>query len=177
VRNPGSSELIYVPWSISKVFFLNLYTISKVYKRIRYFRASVGNASVIDGVLERIINGFFYFVLVLALLTFLQINPWPLLVSMTSLLVSVSFALGPSLSKSVEVGGIFVTCLIAAARFVSHLTHSCVVSSLVNQGSTAHRCPTVCRLATADKSFIRKRVSHNHFSFRLFVSPFEGLMT
>jgi len=77
-------------------------SIDSVYKRLRYFRASVGNASVIDNVLEKIINGIFYFILSLALLTFMQINPYPLLVSMTSLLVSVSFALGPSVSKFVE---------------------------------------------------------------------------
>jgi len=78
-------------------------SIDTTYKKIRYFRASVGNASVIDNVLEQIINGVFYFIVILLLLTFLQINPWPLLVSMTSLLVSVSFALGPSVSKYVEV--------------------------------------------------------------------------
>ena len=37
------------------------------------------------------------------ILAIMQINPWPLLVSMTSLLVSVSFALGSSVSKYVEV--------------------------------------------------------------------------
>lgn len=80
-------------------------SIDTVYKKIRYFRASVGNASVIDNVLEKIINGVFYFIVSLILLSFLQINPWPLLVSMTSVLVSVSFALGPSVSKYVEVSG------------------------------------------------------------------------
>ena len=77
-------------------------SVDAVYKRLRYFRASVGNASVINNVMESIINGIFYFVLGLLLLSFMQINPWTLLVSMTSLLVSVSFALGPSVSKYVE---------------------------------------------------------------------------
>jgi small-conductance mechanosensitive channel len=36
------------------------------------------------------------------LLSLLEFNPWALLVSLTSLLVSVSFALGPSVSKYVE---------------------------------------------------------------------------
>jgi len=85
-----------------------------VYKRLRYFRASVGNASVINNVMESIINGIFYFVLGLLLLSFMQINPWTLLVSMTSLLVSVSFALGPSVSKYVE--GVL---LIVVRRYVS----------------------------------------------------------
>jgi small-conductance mechanosensitive channel len=73
-----------------------------VYKRLRYFQASVGNASVIDNVLAGIVDAFFYFVLALVILSLLEINPWTLLVSMTSLLVSISFALGPSVSKYVE---------------------------------------------------------------------------
>lgn len=77
-------------------------SIDAVYKKIRCFRASVANASVIDNVLERIFNGLFFFGLGLLMLSFMQINPWPLLVSMTSVLVSVSFALGPSVSKYVE---------------------------------------------------------------------------
>lgn len=73
-----------------------------IYKRLCYFRASVGNASVIDNVLAGIVDGFFYFILTLVLLSLLEFNPWTLLVSLTSLLVSVSFALGPSVSKYVE---------------------------------------------------------------------------
>jgi hypothetical protein len=73
-----------------------------IYKRLCYFRASVGNSSVIDNVLVGIVDGFFYFILTLILLSLLQFNPWTLLVSITSLLVSVSFALGPSVSKYVE---------------------------------------------------------------------------
>lgn len=73
-----------------------------VYKRLRYFQASVGNASVIDNVLAGIVDAFFYFLLVLIILSLLEINPWTLLVSITSLLVSISFALGPSVSKYVE---------------------------------------------------------------------------
>jgi len=74
----------------------------KIYKRLRYFRASIRNASVIDGVLERLANGVFYFVLFMVLSSLMQLNPWALLVSTTSLLVSVSFALGSSVSKYVE---------------------------------------------------------------------------
>ena len=73
-----------------------------VYKRLRYFQASVGNASVIDNVLAGIVDAFFYFILALVILSLLEINPWTLLVSITSLLVSISFALGPSVSKYVE---------------------------------------------------------------------------
>lgn len=77
-----------------------------VYKRFRYFKASVSNASVIDNEIEKIVNFFVSLVLVMIILTILQINPWPILVSMLSLLVSVSFALGPSVSKYVEVSTI-----------------------------------------------------------------------
>jgi small-conductance mechanosensitive channel len=74
-----------------------------VFKHLLFFRASVRNNSVIDNVLESTINGIYYFVMSLLLLSFMEINPWPLLVSLTSLLVSVSFALGSSVSKYVEV--------------------------------------------------------------------------
>ena len=74
-----------------------------LYKRLRYFRASVGNASIIDRVLERIINDIFFFMLTLLTLILLDINPWPLLVSVSTLLVSFAFAIGPSLSRYIEV--------------------------------------------------------------------------
>jgi len=73
-----------------------------VYKKLRFFRASVGNSSAIDDALESIVDGVFWFVLVLLLLSIMNFNPWPILVSITSLLVSVSFALGSSVSKYVE---------------------------------------------------------------------------
>lgn len=85
-----------------------------LYRRMRYFRASVGNASVIDHALESIVDGFYHFILCLVMLSILQINPWPLLVSISTLLVSVSFAVGPSAAKYIE--GIL---LIAIRRYDS----------------------------------------------------------
>ena len=76
--------------------------VDKIYKRLRFFRASIRNASVIDGVLERVVNSLFYCVLTFMLSSLMQFNPWTLMVSITSLLVSVSFALGASVSKYVE---------------------------------------------------------------------------
>eukprot|EP00980_Cylindrotheca_fusiformis_P002337 scaffold543_cov119-Cylindrotheca_fusiformis.AAC.4 len=73
-----------------------------VYRRLRYFRASVGNSSVIDKVLEAIIDGFFYFGLCVIILTLLRFNPWPLLVSMSTLLVTFAFAIGPTAAKAIE---------------------------------------------------------------------------
>jgi hypothetical protein len=86
---------------LSLSFFIQ--SIDTVFKHLLFFRASVRNNSVIDNVLESTINGIYYFVMSLLLLSFMEINPWPLLVSLTSLLVSVSFALGSSVSKYVEV--------------------------------------------------------------------------
>lgn len=74
-----------------------------VYRRLRYFRASVGNSSVIDRVLERIIDGFFAFGLTVVILSLLNFNPWPLLVSVSTLLVSFAFAIGPTAAKAIEV--------------------------------------------------------------------------
>ena len=73
-----------------------------LYKKLRYFRANVGNASVIDHALESIVDGAFSFVLILILLSVMRINPWPLLVSISTLLVSISFAVGSSASKWFE---------------------------------------------------------------------------
>jgi len=77
-------------------------SVDNIYKRGRYFQSSLRNATVIDRALERILNVLFYFVLTLILLSIMNFNPWPLLVSITSLLVSVSFALGSSVSKYLE---------------------------------------------------------------------------
>lgn len=73
-----------------------------LYKKLRYFRANVGNASVIDNALESMVDGGFSFVLCLIVLSVMRINPWPLLVSISTLLVSVSFAVGSSASKWFE---------------------------------------------------------------------------
>ena len=73
-----------------------------LYKRLRFFRANVGNASVIDHALESICDGAFNFVLLLIILTVMRFNPWPLLVSLSTVLVSISFAVGSSASKFFE---------------------------------------------------------------------------
>jgi len=73
-----------------------------VYKRLRFFRAAVGNASVIDKVLEGIIDSVFNFILLLVILSMLQFNPWALLVSISTLLVSLAFAVGPSTARYIE---------------------------------------------------------------------------
>lgn len=78
-------------------------TCDTVYKRLRYFRASVGNASVINKVLESIVDGLVNFLLALVIMTILQYNPYPVLVSLSTLMVSFAFAVGSSASKYIEV--------------------------------------------------------------------------
>jgi len=67
-----------------------------VYKRLRYLRASVGNSTSIDRVLENIFNAIFNFFLFLSVLSIMQLNPWALLVSLSTVMVSFAFALGPT---------------------------------------------------------------------------------
>lgn len=76
--------------------------VDKSYKQLVFLRASLKNSYLLDGVLERLANGVFYFVLILFLLNLMEMNPWALMVSFTSILVSISFALGSSLSRYVE---------------------------------------------------------------------------
>ncbi len=78
-------------------------TCDTVYKRLRFFRASVGNASVINKVLESIVDGLVNFLLALVIMTILQYNPYPVLVSLSTLMVSFAFAVGSSASKYIEV--------------------------------------------------------------------------
>ena len=73
-----------------------------LYKRMRFFRASVGNASVIEAALEGILDGFYNFFLILLILCVLRMNPWPLLVSFSSLILSFSFAVSSSASRYIE---------------------------------------------------------------------------
>jgi small-conductance mechanosensitive channel len=73
-----------------------------IYKHFRFFRASLSNANVINDAIQHMMNAAFFFVLTLLLLSVMNLSPISLLFSITSLLVSVSFALGSSVSKYVE---------------------------------------------------------------------------
>ncbi len=72
------------------------------YKRVRYLRASVANSTLIDTVLEHDFNILFYFFLVLIVISMLGFNPWTLLFSMSTILVSFAFAFGPSAAKAID---------------------------------------------------------------------------
>lgn len=73
-----------------------------LYRRLRYFLATVNNSASLDKVLENVFNSIFYFILALLILSLMNYNAWSLLVSMTSLLVSFSFAFGNTVSKYVQ---------------------------------------------------------------------------
>ena len=74
-----------------------------IYRKLRFFRASVGNSSVIDQVLESLIDPIFFFFLIMIVLEFLQFNPMALLLPLSSLLVSGAFAFGPTCATTFEV--------------------------------------------------------------------------
>jgi len=57
---------------------------------------------VIDNVLENIVDTLFFFVLIILILSLLNLNPWPLLVSTSTLMVTFAFAVGPSCAKAIE---------------------------------------------------------------------------
>jgi len=80
------------------------------YKKLRYLRAGTGNSTLIDEVLENFFNGAFSFCLALAVMTILKMNPWTLLVSLSTILVSFAFAFGPSLAQFIE------GCIMIAVR-------------------------------------------------------------
>lgn len=109
-----------------------------VYKKLRYFRASVGNSSVIDKVLEGIIDTLYGFALVLVLLSLMNFNPWPLLVSMSTLMVTFAFAVGPSASKAIEVD--HMPCSMKSAKF--RRTHT--TFSRTSKGHRPDCWSTVC---------------------------------
>ena len=73
-----------------------------LYRRLRFFLATVENSASLDNVLENVVNCLYYFVLALFLMSLLNYNAWSLLLSMTSLLVSFSFAFGQTVSKYVQ---------------------------------------------------------------------------
>jgi hypothetical protein len=73
-----------------------------VYKKMLFLRASLTNASKIDSVLEECFNAVFYGILAVITLTMVGYNPWSLLVSFSTLMVSLTFAVGPSAAKIIE---------------------------------------------------------------------------
>jgi len=81
-------------------------TCDTLYRKLRLFRASVGNSSVIDYVLESLIDPIFFFFLITIVLTLLKFNPMAMLIPLSSLLVAGSFAFGPTCAKAFEVSNL-----------------------------------------------------------------------
>mmetsp|Transcript_4935 Transcript_4935/g.10434 ORF Transcript_4935/g.10434 Transcript_4935/m.10434 type:complete len:1124 (-) Transcript_4935:3102-6473(-) len=95
-----------------------------LYKKVRYLRASVANSTLIDRVLEHDFNIIFFVFLALVVMSILDFDPWSLLLSMSALLVSFAFAVGPSAAKFLE--GFF---LIAMQRPYDLGDRICVTSA------------------------------------------------
>lgn len=81
---------------------LSSLTTLRVFRKLYNIRASITNSSMMDLVLEDIMNTIFYFIMACIVMAVLNFNPWGLLLSMTSVIVSFAFALGPSVSKYIE---------------------------------------------------------------------------
>lgn len=121
---PDKDELL------SQLSFLQ--SVDHVYKQLRFLRASILNSSKIDSVLVRrqvlvrhllcfcetnqavrdpqedVFDVLFYGMLAILVMTLLGLNPWPLLVSFSTLMVSFAFSFGPSCAKYIEVCVAFV---------------------------------------------------------------------
>jgi len=96
-----------------------------LYKKVRYLRASVANSTLIDRVLENDFNVCFLCFLILIVISILNFDPWSLLFSMSTILVSFAFALGPSAAKAIE--GVF---LIAMQRPFDLGDRICITSAI-----------------------------------------------
>jgi len=72
-----------------------------VYKKLRFLRASVGNSSVIDNVLELLIDPIVYFLLVVIVLSILGVNIVSLL-PISTVILGGTFAFGPACGKAFE---------------------------------------------------------------------------
>lgn len=102
-RKAKSLVRLFRPGKFDEVSLLHfVQSCDGVYKKIRFLRASVGNSTLIDNVLENIFDAVFAFILALTVMSTLELNPWTLLLSMSTVLVSFAFALGPSAAKLIE---------------------------------------------------------------------------
>jgi len=73
-----------------------------LFQTITFFRASVGNASILDSYLEGVINCLYGIVVGIVVISLLGFNPWPLLMSLSTIMVTTAFAVGPTVSKTIE---------------------------------------------------------------------------
>jgi hypothetical protein len=85
-----------------------------VYKSVRLLRASVANASKIDGKFEDIINILFYTVCVCVILSRLGFDPLALFLSVSGVILAFAFAIGSASSKVSEVHHSAFLCCVPA---------------------------------------------------------------
>jgi hypothetical protein len=91
-------------------------------------------------VLEQVIDGFFYFVLILLILSILDINPWKLLISLSSIIVSFAFAVGPSASKYIEASALAVyVCFSSDNPAHPRRPSLCIIGGSVDRGTPSLR--------------------------------------
>ncbi|KAL7557216.1 hypothetical protein ACA910_001283 [Epithemia clementina (nom. ined.)] len=69
--------------------------IDAIYQRVRLLENAVHNASHIDREYEKILNYLFYFLVACVALAILQLDPLTLLLTVSGLLVAISFMIGP----------------------------------------------------------------------------------
>jgi len=94
---------LFVPDSNNRIS-LNAFVSScdSVLRQIIFLNASMTNSSKIDSVLEQNFNGLFFAVISFLIMSVLGLDLWPLLVSLSTMLLSLAFALGPSCAKTIE---------------------------------------------------------------------------
>lgn len=74
-------------------------SIDNVYKSCRLLNANIYNSKYTDAAVESVVNALFWFCLIIFVLTELQLDPWAILLSLSSLIISLSFAFGSTASK------------------------------------------------------------------------------
>lgn len=78
-------------------------SVDNVYKSCRLLSANIRNAKYTDAAVESIVNFCFWFAIGIFVLSELGLDPWAILLSLSSLIISLSFALGTTASKYFDV--------------------------------------------------------------------------
>lgn len=78
-------------------------SVDNVYKKMRLLLASLKNSQRLDHVLENILNYIFYVLLFFIVIAVLGFDPFSVLLSFTTILLSFTFAFGGAASKYTEV--------------------------------------------------------------------------
>lgn len=101
-------------------------SVDRVYKDLRLLRASIINSSQIDQAFEALINIVFYFIIFCFVLASWNIDPLALFLSLSSIILAFTFAIGSASAKYFEV---IISVLSNCARTVFHVVnHSFCIS-------------------------------------------------